>query len=102
LIKEESTSGLLRFTIRHILEQVHNQPKYLVLVQEQQEKAQNNQLQIHNQYGLHPTTITDSHQHQVPNISCTNNLVGQKMTLWKLSSLLSSHTNQPYVSGNGM
>ena len=45
LIKEESTSELLRFTIRHILNQVHNQPEYLVLKQEQQEKqeAQNNQ-----------------------------------------------------------
>ena len=28
LIKEESTSELLRFTIRHILKQVHNQPEY--------------------------------------------------------------------------
>ena len=31
LIKEESTSELLRFTIRHLLNQVHNQPEYLVL-----------------------------------------------------------------------
>jgi hypothetical protein len=31
LIKEESTSELLRFTIRHILKQVNNQPEYLVL-----------------------------------------------------------------------
>jgi hypothetical protein len=47
LIKEESTSELLRFTIRHILNQVHNQPEYLVLKQEQQEKqeAQNKQQQ---------------------------------------------------------
>jgi hypothetical protein len=30
LIKEESTSELLRFTIRHhLLNQVHNQPEYL-------------------------------------------------------------------------
>jgi hypothetical protein len=35
LIKEESTSELLRFTIRHILKQVHNQPEYLILKQEQ-------------------------------------------------------------------
>ena len=28
LIKEESTSELLRFTIRHILKQVHSQPEY--------------------------------------------------------------------------
>jgi hypothetical protein len=33
LIKEESTSELLRFTIRHILNQVHNQPEYLILKQ---------------------------------------------------------------------
>jgi hypothetical protein len=38
---------ILRFTIRHILKQAHNQPKYLVLKQEQQEqsKFQNNQYQ---------------------------------------------------------
>jgi hypothetical protein len=35
LIKEESTSELLRFTIKHILNQVHNQPEYLVLKQHQ-------------------------------------------------------------------
>jgi hypothetical protein len=40
LIKQESTSELLRFTIRHILKQVHNQPEYLVLAQEQKQKAQ--------------------------------------------------------------
>ena len=33
LIKEESTSELLRFTIRYILKQVHNQPEYLILKQ---------------------------------------------------------------------
>jgi hypothetical protein len=39
LIKEEeSTSELLRFTIRHILNQVHNQPEYIVLKQEQQQQ----------------------------------------------------------------
>jgi hypothetical protein len=40
LIKEESTSELLRLTIRHILNQVHNQPEYLVLKQEQQQQKQ--------------------------------------------------------------
>jgi hypothetical protein len=40
LIKEESTSELLRFTIRHILNQVHSQPEYLVLKQEQQQEKQ--------------------------------------------------------------
>jgi hypothetical protein len=98
LIKEESTSELLRFTIRHILNQVHNQPEYLIL--EQQEKqVQNNQQQqqLHSQAILPPTTtIAASHQRQVPNdISNRNNLVGRKMTPWKLlsSSLLSTQMN---------
>jgi len=48
LIKEESTSELLRFTIKHILNQVHNQPEYLILKQEQQQKqVQNKQQQPH-------------------------------------------------------
>jgi hypothetical protein len=48
LIKEQSTSELLRFTIRHILNQVHNQPEYLVL--KQQEQQQGKQVQnIHQQ-----------------------------------------------------
>jgi hypothetical protein len=70
LIKEESTSELLRFTIRHILKQVHNQPEYLVLKQEQQQKQpQNNQQrQLHNHVILPSTTNTVSHQDQVPNI----------------------------------
>ena len=79
LIKEESTSELLRFTIRHILNQAHNQPEYLILKQQEQQ-------QLHSQVILpSPTT---SHQPQVPNISRRNNLVSQKMTPWKLSSLL--------------
>ena len=55
LIKEESTSELLRFTIRHILKQVYNQPEYLVLKQEQHQKQDQNtqqQQQLHNQYSL--------------------------------------------------
>jgi hypothetical protein len=98
LIKEESTSALLRFTIRHILNQVHNQLEYLLLVQEQQEqkKAQNNQQQqqqqqLHSQVILPSTTAF--HQHQDPNISHRNNLVGQKMTPWKSSLLLSMQRN---------
>jgi len=93
LIKEESTSELLRFTIRHILNQVHNQPEYLIFKQEQQQEqnqVQNNhQQQLHNQVIIpSPTTATAFHQRQVLNISRRNNLVGQKMTPWKLSSLL--------------
>src|SRR5215217_8761361 len=77
LIKEESTSELLRFTIRHILNQVRYQPEYHILIQQQ--KALNQQ----------QVTIPVA-QDQVPNISRTNNLVSQKMTPWKLSSLLST------------
>jgi hypothetical protein len=96
LIKEQSTSELLRFTIHHILKQVHNQPEYLILKQQQQQqnKAQNNQQQqIHHQYGLLPTITTATHQDQVPNIPRRNNSVAQKMTPWKLSSLLSTQRN---------
>jgi hypothetical protein len=105
LIKEESTSELLKFTIRHILNQVHNQPEYLVFKQEQeqQQKAQNyqQQQQLHNQVIPPSTTATVSHQSQVSSsISRRNNIVGQKMTPWKLSSLLSTQTNQPHYSGN--
>jgi hypothetical protein len=92
LIKEESTSELLRFTIRHILKQAHNQPEYLILKQEQQQQKQaqyNHQQQLHNQFSLQPSaTATGNQQHQVPNISWRNNFVGQKMTPWKLSSLV--------------
>jgi hypothetical protein len=105
LIKEQSTSELLRFTIRHILNQVHNQPEYLVLKQEQQQgkQVQNNQQQqqLHSQVILPSTTITDSRQRLVPNISRRNNLAGQKMTRWK-SSLLSTQTNQLNYSRNSI
>jgi hypothetical protein len=59
LIKEESTSELLRFTIRHILNQVGNDQIYYYL--EQQKKAQNNQQQqqLHSQVIL-PSTTTAS------------------------------------------
>jgi hypothetical protein len=47
------------FTICHILNQVHKQPKYLILKQQHQ-KVQNKQQQeqIRNQYSLQPSTIT--------------------------------------------
>jgi hypothetical protein len=66
--------------------------------QEQQKKALNNQhqqQQLHSQVILPSTTFTAAtfHQHQTPNISPTNNLVSQKMTPWKSSSLLSTQTN---------
>jgi hypothetical protein len=102
LIKEESTSELLRFTIRHILKQVHNQPEYLILLQkQQQQKAQNNQQQkLHNQVTLQPTTT--SHQHQIPNTSQRKNLVSQKSIIpsLSLSSLLSTKTNQINYNDN--
>jgi hypothetical protein len=107
LIKEESTSELLRFTIRHILNQFHNNLIYPILEEEQQEQMktlnnqqqqqQQQQQQRHSQVILPSTTIaaTASQQPQVPNnISHRNNLVSQKMTPWKLlSSLLSTQMN---------
>jgi hypothetical protein len=38
LIKEESQSKLLRFTIRHILKKAPNQPEYLVFKQEKEQQ----------------------------------------------------------------
>jgi hypothetical protein len=108
LIKEESTSELLRFTIRHILNQAHNQPEYLILKEqeEQQKQVQNNQQQsqFHSQViPTSTTTATTSHQRQVSsNISRRNNFIGQKMTPWKLSSLPSTQTNQSHHSGNSV
>jgi hypothetical protein len=98
LIKEESTSELLRFTIRHILNQLYNNLIYPILEeqeQEQQKKSENNQQQrqqLHSQVILPspPPTTATSHQSQVPH---RNNLVSQKMTPWKLSSLLSTQMN---------
>jgi hypothetical protein len=92
LIKEESISELLRFTIRHILNQLHNNLIYPILEEQEQEqkKAQNNQQQLVNPVILPYTTVAASHQHQPSNnISRRNSLVCQKMTPWKLSSLLS-------------
>ena len=96
LIKEESTSELLRFTIRHILNQLHNNSIYPILEeQEQQKKAQNNQKLLVNPVTLSSsTTVAAFHQHQPPNnTSGRNSLVSQKMTPWKLSSLLSTQMN---------
>ena len=90
LIKQQSTSELLRFTIRHILNQVHNQPEYLILKQQQEKQVQINQQQqqLHSQATLQLTT-SSTQQCQVPNnIIRRNNLGIQKMTSWKLSSLL--------------
>jgi hypothetical protein len=56
LIKEESTSKILIFTIRHILNKVGNDQIYHYLRQRQQQKAQNDQLQLHNQFTLQYTS----------------------------------------------
>jgi hypothetical protein len=94
LIKEESTSELLRFTIRHILNQVNNKSEYLILRQQKQVQNYQQQQQLHSQVILPShTTTASSHQRQVPNIFRRSNLVGQKMKSWKLSSLLSTQTN---------
>jgi hypothetical protein len=62
LIKEEEgTSELLRFTIRHILNQLRNDQiyHYLEQQQEQQKKVQNNQQRPYDQVILlFPTTTT--------------------------------------------
>ena len=92
LIKEQSTSELLRFTIRHLLNQLHNNLIYPILEEQEQEQkqAQNNQQQLVNPVILPSTTVAVSHQHQPSNnLSRRNSLVGQKMTPWKTSSLLS-------------
>jgi hypothetical protein len=94
LIKEESTSELLRFTIRHILNQLHNNLLYPILEEQEQKKAQNNQQQLVNPVIVLSTTVAASHQYQPSNnIYRRNSLVGQKMTPWKLSSLLSTQMN---------
>jgi hypothetical protein len=68
LIKEESTSELLRFTIRRLLNQLRNNRIYHLLEeQEQQQNAQNN----HQQQQLHSHVIlpctTAGHRQQAPN-----------------------------------
>jgi hypothetical protein len=97
LIKEESTSELLRFTIRHILKQPHNKPEYLIVKQQQEEQVENNQQQQHHSQVILPsTTFSADQQDQVSsNISPRNNTVGQKITPQKLSSLLSNQTKKP-------
>jgi hypothetical protein len=106
LIKEESPSELLRFTIRHILNLVNKQPEYLVLKQEQQQQKQiqNNQSQqLHSQVILPSPTTAASHQCQVSsNISGRSSLVGKKMTPWKLSSLLSTQINNIHHGGDNI
>jgi hypothetical protein len=95
LIKQQSTSELLRFTIRQILNQLHNNLIYPILEEQKQKKDQNNQQQLVNRVILpSTTTVAAPHQHQPPNnISSRNSLVGQKITPWKLSSLLSTQMN---------
>src|SRR5215210_6276143 len=61
LIKEESTSELLRFTIHRLLDQLRNNRIYHLLEEQQQQK------QLHNQVIL-PSATADSQPHHVPNI----------------------------------
>jgi hypothetical protein len=63
LIKEQSTSELLRFTICHLLCQLGNDQIYHYLEQQLQKKAENNQhqQQLHDQYRLQSTTAV-AHQ----------------------------------------
>jgi hypothetical protein len=94
LIKEESTSELLRFTIKHILNQVHNQPEYLVLKQAQQQQKQvqnNHQQQLHNPYGLQHTT--SSHQQHLSKLSRTKNIPAAKMILSETQTNWTGHND---------
>jgi hypothetical protein len=95
LIKRESTSELLRFTIRHVLNQVHRQPEYLVLKQEQRQKqAQNNhQQQLHSQVVLPSTITTASHQPQVPNTPQRKNMPVAKMILSSAQTNLTNYND---------
>jgi hypothetical protein len=83
LIKEESTSELLRFTMCHILNQNQSQPESLVLKEEQHQKQvqiNQQQQQLHSQATLQLTT-SSTQQCQVPNnIIRRNNLGIQKTT----------------------
>jgi archaellum biogenesis ATPase FlaH len=66
LIKEESTSELLRFTIRHILNQFHNNLIYPILEEEQQEqmKTLNNQQQQQQQQQQEQMKTLNNQQQQ--------------------------------------
>jgi hypothetical protein len=65
LIKEESTSELLRFTIS-IYQSKVNQPEYLILKQQQKQVQNNQQQQLHNQHSSLQSTIV-GHKHQISN-----------------------------------
>jgi hypothetical protein len=84
---------LLRFTIRHILNQVHKQPEYLILKQhQQQEQVQNNQQHgFRNQVTLQSTAAS---QQELSKLSQTKDIEAPKM---KLSSM---QTNRPNYTDN--
>jgi hypothetical protein len=83
---------LLRFTIRHILNQVHKQPEYLILKQQQQEQVQNNQQQgFRNQVTLQSTAAS---QQQVSKLSQIKDIPAAKI---KVASM---QTNKPTYTDN--
>ena len=64
LIKEQSPSELLRFTICRLLVQLRNNRIYHLLEeQEQQKQVQNNQQQQSGQFSSQSTTASGTHQH---------------------------------------
>ena len=73
LIKEQSPSELLRFTICRVPNQLRNNRIYHLLEEQQQQQVQNNLQQPH-QFSSQPTTAAGLQQHQVPNISQRKNL----------------------------
>ena len=66
LIKEQSPSELLRFTIRRLISQLRNNRIYHLLEeqqQKQQKQVQNNQQQQPSQFSSQPTTASGTHKH---------------------------------------
>jgi hypothetical protein len=97
LIKQQSTSELLRFTIRHILNQIHNNLIYPILEEEQQEQEQkraqsNQQQQLVNPVNLQPTTAG---HHHAPKLYQTSNL--QILKTSSAISLLPIKTNASHM-----
>ena len=81
LIKEQSPSELLRFTIHRLRTQLRNYRICHLPVQEEQlqKQVQNNQQQLH-QFSSQPTTAAGFQQRQVPNTSQRKNFVSHKVT----------------------
>jgi protein involved in sex pheromone biosynthesis len=90
LIKEKSTSELLRFTICHILNQVHNQRNIWFF---KNCRAQYNQQQeLHSQVIL-PSTTTTASQQQGSNLSHEKNMPPGKIILLPAQTNSTNYTD---------